>query len=205
MKDPQRSSEDIRKYFKVAPPDLGDGLSPMELSDATQDTTQSSPMNMPHETDEIVDISALDAGHLTPETLITARHSPLNQAAAIEDDIVLEPEAVVPHIDGAYRRPGSTNSMAINEWRHMPTSGNNRIHRGDNIYVAYNYHAPSRSRYRDIGFDFKMEASCGNKQQLPAFETAYESREVYTSRKRPAVSLRNRSAGQYALAWLIDA
>ena len=180
----------------LEPFNRGDDSSPTESG--TQDTTQLQTMSAQHGIDSTDEISFLHTGNTTPETKKTARQSSLDHHATIEDDIEFTPQQVVPHIEGGYRRP----EMAIatsRDWSGITTKPHQVAHHGPgivNVNVTNNqmminntYHAQTESRLRNKGFKFDMETSFGNGQQLSAFESAYESRAVHTSRKRPVVSL----------------
>jgi hypothetical protein len=186
------SSEDTATYSNPEPFGREDEPSLLEPSNGTGGTTHLSTMDLSHMTDSAHELPVSDAVKISPEIQITTCQSPPNQPATFEDSVVLEPEVEDPRIGGAYQRPNSA-PFALRDLYKRSLNDNSRNHYGDIYYnVAYGHRTPSRSRYRDIGFDFDMETSRVNKQQLFAFESAYESREVYTSKKRPVVSLRSK-------------
>ena len=144
-------------------------------------------MSAQHGIDSTDEISFLHTGNTTPETKKTARQSSLDHHATIEDDIEFTPQQVVPHIEGGSRRRETATAMSRMDVIYY---GQRRMHIG-NVYnnVVNNYVESSSITWGNKGFKFDMETSFGNGQQLSAFESAYESRAVHTSRKRPIVSL----------------
>ena len=144
-------------------------------------------MNMSSGTDLEVELAVSEAIDTTSNTEITARRSS-PEPVAIEDDIALEPEVVTQNDEGRYRQ----GVRAAGFFKSNRISGTARQHIG-NIYnnVTYHYPTQSRDKYRDIGFDFDMATLSTNALQLSAFESAYESREVFISKKRPDVSLQS--------------
>lgn len=144
-------------------------------------------MDMPSGTDLGAELAVSEAIDTTSNTEITARQSS-PEPVAIEDDIALEPEVVTQNDEGKYRQ----DVRATGLFKNNNISRIARQHFG-NVYnnVTYHYPTPSRDKYRDIGFDFDMATLSTNALQLSSFESAYESREVFISKKRPDVSLQS--------------
>jgi hypothetical protein len=134
---------------------------------------------------ELAISKAIDTISKTKTTACQSSPEPV----AIEDGMVLEPEVVAQKDEGRYReglRPGVY-------YKPIPTP-TWAAHFGHNYNIINNnYQKPSRSEFRDIGFDFDMATLSTNTPQLSAYESAYESREVFTSKKRPDVSLQSNS------------
>ena len=94
MDDTPSSSEDRTTDSNTGAFGCRDDPSPVELSTGTGDTTNLSQMDSLHETDSAVESAVLQATDTTSETKITAyQFAP--KPAAIEDDVVLEPEVIV--------------------------------------------------------------------------------------------------------------
>ena len=146
-------------------------------------------MNVLPGTNSEAELAVSEAIDTVSKTKITAcQSSP--EPVAIEDDIALEPEVVAQNDDGGHRE----GVRAALRWESLNSHGYATQHFGHNYNIINNnYLKPSRSEYRDIGFDFDMETLSTNTPQLSAYESAYESREVFISKKRPDVSLQSDS------------
>jgi hypothetical protein len=182
MEDPRTPSEDIMTDSNLEPFDCRDDSSPTE--NVTQETTQLQAISPQHRTDSTDELSVLYTGKIIPETKITDGQSSLDHHATIEDDIAVTPEQVAPHINGGNRRPTKATD-ASREYDRLYTSSQARMHIGDVVYQVNNYQGIYLG---DRGFGFNMANSFGTGQQLSSFQSAYETRKVYTSRKRPVVS-----------------
>jgi len=188
MEDPRTPSEDIMTDSNLEPFDCRDDSSPTE--NVTQETTQLQAISPQHRTDSTDELSVLYTGKIIPETKITDGQSSLDHHATIEDDIAVAPEQVAPHINGGNRRPTkATNASRKYFSLYLPYQA--RTHIGDVVYQVNNYQAINLG---DRGFGFNMANSFGTGQQLSSFQSAYETRKVYTSRKRPVVSPQSGSA-----------
>ena len=136
---------------------------------------------------ELAISKAIDTISKTKTTACQSSPEPV----AIEDGMVLEPEVVAQKDEGRYRE----SVRAGVRYKPINTQGW-ATHFGDNIgyHITHNhYQTPSRRGDRDIGFDFDMVTLSTNTPQLSAYESAYESREVFISKKRPDVSLQSDS------------
>jgi hypothetical protein len=196
MEDPLNPSEDTSADFSLGPFDYGDDLSPIEPSNSNQDSTQPSTMNLPHKANLKAGLEALETIDITPDTKVTTyRLSP--EPAAVEDDVALEPEEMVHHVGVMDSHPfparrASYDYSGIKASRYAVQNNAN----GGDVYnfIHHETIAPVHLGYTYRGFNFDMGISNGNERQLSAFESAYESRAIYASRKRPAVSLEHGSA-----------
>lgn len=181
----------------MEPTDRGDDSSLTELSDAPQDTKQPQP-SIQHKIESAHELLASSVADVTPETQITAHQSPPDHPTTIENDIVPEPKKVNAHIDDVYSR-AEGNIGSKFDWSRITVSDAARAHIGHVYNTVHNHEASSRSRIRDQGFDFDMGTSFGVDQQLFAFESAYESREIYTLKKRPMVRIHYGYSSLYKL------
>lgn len=149
-------------------------------------------MSLSQETDSTVDFAVLENIDTTSASKIAACKI-VSQPSAVEYDIKLEPETTIQH-DGGMCTRSPPAVRAARDYRDISAIGNSRQINGNTGHVfnsvIYNYQTPARIDPRDRGFDFDIELSSGGEQQLSAFESAYECRASYTSRKRPVVSPR---------------
>jgi hypothetical protein len=172
-----------------------DEPSPIEPSNGTQNSTQLSKISLPHEAGSTAGLEASETIDINPETKITACQS-LPEPAAIENDIALEPEAKV-HRDGGMdsrQFPALPASLGFSG----PKASHYALQNNSNSGHVYNIiHSGEAIRFHQgdpyKGFDFDMGISYDDEQRLSAFQSACESREVYTSKKRPVVSLQSDS------------
>lgn len=206
MEDPQSLSKDTTTDSDLEPFARGDDLSPIELPNGTQDSTPLSTMRLSQGTDSTVELAVLENMDTTPGSKITACE-PLPDPGSLQDDIEWAPKRTVQH-DGGMRTRSPPAVRAIRLSSSQKGSAYRPLHVGtgpsnvnigsgiqyNNVIHNHQYQISARDQLIGQGFGFDMEISSTTGQQLSAFESAYETRKAYTSRKRPVVSLQRGSA-----------